>query len=248
MTDDNDQQGPEQSQGPYRITGLVATSWRFYAARFAPLFVVFLVANLLASAPLLLDLDASSSTDRLVASGLGLVVASILSIAFALVAVICERYLQDDFVGPVAAWRQMAPNLRSVLGSALLASLILFTVGTALPPIALMLRPLFYGPPMLMQIVVVEGLAVGLAWARAKQLMKGHWGRVLSYLMTISLGLYLLSSSLVFAVAGSVLQNSDRTIELLLDGLVVLVLAVTYPYVAVAAYVAYADVAALEEQ
>lgn len=247
MTGENDLSGPASSQGPYRLTGLVATSWRFYGARFAPLFVIFLVANALASSPLLLELDAASTTDRLVASGLGLAVAVILSIAFALTAAICERYLHEEYIGPVAAWRAIAPNLKAVLGAALLAALILFTVGTALPPLALMLRPLFYGPPMLMQIIVVEGLALGVAWVRTKQLMKGHWGRILTYLMTISLGLYLLSSSLVFAVAGTVLENADPTIELLLDGLVVLVLAVTYPYVAVASYVAYADLAALED-
>lgn len=247
MTDNAEGPGPDPSQGPYRLTGLVATAWRFYSARFAPLFIIFLIANLLASAPLLLELDVASTTDRLLASVLGLLAAVILSIAFGLTALICEAYLRDEYIGAGEAWRRLLPNIQPVLGAAFLAALILFTIGTALPPIALMLRPLFYGPPILMQIVVIEGLVVGAAWARSKDLMKGHWGRVFTYLMTVALGLYLFASSLVFAVAGAVLENSNDTIELLLDGFVAVVLAVGYPFMAVAVYVAYADVAALEE-
>lgn len=248
MTSDAEGSGPNGPSGPYRLTGLVATSWRFYSARFAALFATFLIANVLASAPLLIEFDAGSTTDRLVASLLGLLVAVLLSVAFAVGAAICEAYLKDEYIGPLTAWRTIQPNIAAVLGAALLAALILFTIGTALPPVALMLRPIFYGPPIIISIVVVEGLSVGAAWARAKQLMKGHWGRVFTYLMTIALGLYLLASSFVFAVAGSMAEGADRTLELLLDGLVVLVLAITYPFVAVAGYLAYADLAALEEE
>ena len=104
--------GPREDapgDGPYRLGGLVAVSWRFYAARFAPMFIIFLITNgVIAAMPFLIFVDLSDTASRIIGSLLGTLLAVFLSLGFGLSAAILERYLRDEYAGPRTAWREQA--------------------------------------------------------------------------------------------------------------------------------------------
>lgn len=211
------------------------------------MFIVFLITNgVIASLPFLIFVDLSDTASRVIGSLLGTLLAVLLSIGFGLSAAILERYLRDEYAGPRTAWKDVWQNPQGVLACSLLSAALLLSVATLFPPMALLARPLFFGPPILMQIAVIERLPLSAAWVRSKELMRGHWGRVIAYLMTISLGVFVLDSMIFSAIAAMMGSYPDATVDAVIGTVGVLVLSITYPFIATAMYVAYADVAALE--
>jgi hypothetical protein len=156
---------------------------------------------------------------------------------------IMEAYLRDETIGVLEGWRRLRQNLVVAVTAGMASSLLAIFIGQLFPP----LLALVYGPPMLMQVIAVEGASsLRQAWGRTQQLMTGHWLRVISHLLTVVLGAFLifnLAATLVISLAGDVSNDAEAAI---LTALIAAVAIFTYPFIATVQYVAFADVAAFE--
>ncbi len=156
---------------------------------------------------------------------------------------ILEKYLVDEYIGVGRAMREMGPTMKGAFACALISVILAQGVGSFFPP----LQFLFIGPPMLIQIAVIERKQrLGDIWSRAKGLMLGHWARVLSYLMTLSLGMYLLITVIGVSVSEAAGGFATTTEKLLFQIFILVLAVIIFPFIATTQYVAYADVAALE--
>ena len=54
-------------------------------------------------------------------------------------------------------------------------------------PLGLLVVHLFVGPPILIQVVTLEQRALGDAWAGTRDLLAGHWGRIVMYLLNVAI-------------------------------------------------------------
>jgi hypothetical protein len=234
-------------EGPYRFLGLVATSWRFYSARFRPLVLLFALLGLLILVfPLVGLLDMPEQVDIAVSLFTAYAMPAIIaSYGVAVAAAILDRYLADQEIGVGEARRQLRPDLKNLLSAALLSGMIGLLSVTILGPLGFILLPLFFGPPMLMQVVALERLPVAEAWARTRALMRGHWARVLTYLLTITMGTGLLGASAVGLTLNVLDGSGDVSRAIGYSIVTVLFVALTYPFIATAQFIAYADIAAL---
>jgi hypothetical protein len=239
-----DPSSPEPEQGPYRLGPLIATSWRFYTARFSGLFGLFVLVNLpFASLAIVRISDIPERTLILINTVIFIIQTIWVSLAVGVAANMLEGYLRDEIVGPREGWRRLRKNMLPALAAGMASSLLAIFTGQIFPP----LLALVYGPPMLMQVIAVEGArSLTDAWAKTKALMVGHWMRVLSYLMTAVLGAFVifnLAASAVIAISGDVSEDAEQA---LLTALIAGIAAFTYPFIATVQYVAYADIAAMD--
>jgi hypothetical protein len=102
----------------------------------------------------------------------------------------------DAIAGQPVTARRSLSALRGVLKDAIAASLlaliiflILFGLLQGFPGL---FNYLFYGPPLVMQLIVLERVRLQQAIPRARQLGKGFWLRTFTYLFCVALGLVLL--------------------------------------------------------
>ncbi len=235
---------PEQEQGPYRLGPLLATSWRFYSARFSGLFGLFVLVNLPFAALALVRIsDIPERTLILINTVIFIVQTIWVSLAVGVAANMLEGYLRDEIVGPFEGWKRLRQNMLPALAAGMISSFLAIFTGQLFPP----LLALVYGPPMLMQVIAVEGArSLTDAWRKTKTLMVGHWMRVISYLMTAVLGAFVifnLAASLVISITGDVSEDAEQA---MLTALIAGIAAFTYPFIATVQYVAYADIAALD--
>lgn len=236
--------GPEQEQGPYRLIPLLATSWRFYSARFSGLFGLFVLVNLPFAALALVRIsDIPERTLILINTVIFIIQTIWVSLAVGVAANILEGYLRDEIVGPLEGWKRLRQNMLPALAAGMASSFLAIFTGQLFPP----LLALVYGPPMLMQVIAVEGSrSLTDAWRKTKAFMVGHWMRVISYLMTAVLGAFVifnLAASLVISITGDVSEDAEQA---MLTALIAGIAAFTYPFIATVQYVAYADIAALD--
>jgi hypothetical protein len=236
--------GPEQAQGPYRLGPLLATSWRFYSARFSGLFGLFVLVNLPFAALALIRIsDIPERTLILINTVIFIIQTIWVSLAIGVAANMLEGYLRDEIVGPLEGWKRLRQNMLPALAAGMVSSFLAIFTGQLFPP----LLALVYGPPMLMQVIAVEGSrSLTDAWRKTKTFMVGHWMRVISYLMTAVLGAFVvfnLAASLVISITGDVSEDAEQA---MLTALIAGIAAFTYPFIATVQYVAYADIAALD--
>lgn len=139
--------------------------------------------------------------------------------------------------------RALRPLVREVLAAGLFAGMISLAFIVFLRGIGLLLLPLAYGPPILIQVIAVEGAPLRLAWPRTRTLLRRKWGRVLVTLVGI-----VLLVSLLAAVALAAAFEATRTLggggqTLVLSALQAALVGITLPYVAAVQFVIYAHLA-----
>ena len=245
---------------PVRIDGYFAWTWRLFRACFLRLVTVFLGGVLAAS---LLDYGAV----RFVVDVLdvrptlevqALAYASevmLLTIAGPLLAAIAApvylAQLGGRRAGADTGWRRVRPMFGHVVVAALylampLLLLVLFFGGFT----RVLLLPALLGPPVLAHAIVWEHLEFRDAATRAKNLLSGHWGRVVSALLVLTIGAALVQIVALTGLAAAIP-------ELRAVGFVgspwatILVGAATAPvwlFTSAAGTVAYADLRARAEE
>jgi hypothetical protein len=145
-------------------------------------------------------------------------------------------------IGIRSAWSFVVrERLRECLASALLAAMIALFISVFLGLLGLLIIFLFFGPPVLMQVVALEDERFQTAWPRTKELLKGHWGRVIMYLFTIGLAIALIQSGAV-AFAAAMTEDLGRWTRAAIVSLAqVVLLGLTMPYLAAAGFALYKD-------
>ncbi|HEU4481024.1 MAG TPA: hypothetical protein VFS18_03990, partial [Actinomycetota bacterium] len=134
----------------------------------------------------------------------------------------------DGFVGSLRGrWRE-------VVTAALFAAMFSFPLTLFVGFLGLLV---LIGPPVVMQIVVIEGKPFRVAWPEAKMLASGNLGRILLHLLTVSLGIVLVRSALL-GIVGATADGDAGLAAVYVIGQTV-VTALTLPLLAACTYVCY---------
>ncbi|MGI8774380.1 MAG: hypothetical protein ACR2KQ_05090 [Actinomycetota bacterium] len=235
---------------PLNFTALVASAGRLYsrnARRLMPLFAgiglfisilpVFFFFDLPEGAIIPIYLFVQVAVPAVLA-GLGIAVAS----------AVMEAELNGRPATVRAGISWIRGHFREILAAALLGGMLAIFVAVFLGILSFMLIYLFFGPPIVIQVVALERARLQAAWPRTKELMKGHWLRVFMYLFTIGLGIALMQS-LALALTNGAIQELARPGRAVLVNLAnLMVIAVAMPYLAAASFALYKDLVWRREQ
>ena len=246
MNDGQEAASPDRSvliQPPLRFTGIVASAGRVYGACLRQLVGTFAVlATVIFFVPALVFFDVGENLAIGIYILAGVVLPSaMLSVGFAVAATILSRYLEGDDHTVRASIRALKPLTKDVLFAALISGMLSLTIVVFLGPFGSLLIALFYGPPILIQVIAVRKLGIQPAWARTRELMEGHWGRILMALLTIALALGVLATTLL-TLGGEMTADAPRAAQLVIFVVLELVIfGFGYSYLSAAGYVAYYD-------
>ena len=116
---------------------------------------------------------------RVISSGLGV----------ALGAAIIADGLAGEPVSARAAIRTSRPYLKEILAAAMFGALLALIFVFLSQGLALLLMPLFYGPPLIAQVIVLEAKPFQLATRRVRELGRGQFARTFGYLTAVALGI-----------------------------------------------------------
>jgi len=138
---------------------------------------------------------------------------------------------------------RLKPSLAAALLSALLATILLFVpyIGLLL---SFLLMPLILGPPIIGQVVAVEGLSIRDAKERARALTEGIRGRVLLYLLNVGLGLGIATVLLVGGAMTLVTSANDLTRVLINSIYQAAILGAIVGFLAAVEYVVFVELVA----
>ncbi len=167
------------------------------------------------------------------------------SVAAAVASVLLLHRVARLSVGIAAAVRMTLRHGVHVVAAGLLVSIVALAAILLLGPLAsLVVIPLLVGPPVLVQVIVWEGLPFQEALRRTRILVRDHWSRVFLYLFTIALAVGV-AQMVVTGVLGSLLVEfvrSRTTASVLVVSVAnSVVAALALAYMAAASVVAYLD-------
>lgn len=226
-----------------------------YAANLRMLFGLFaLIALVMTAVPALLVFDIAEGMALPLYLLLAVVLPAVLaSIGFGLTAIVLwnrsRTGLDADFHPTTvrAAFASLGPIRKELLACALLAGMIDLALAVFLGLLGLLLLGLFFGPPILVQVVALEKLSLQEAWPRARSLLKGRTARVLLYLLTIALGIGLLSAVTLNLLAQLTENMADAASYVVLSVLQILAVGLTVPLLACASFVCYRSLRAEDD-
>jgi len=236
-------------QPPLRFSGIIASSGRIYSAFLRRVFVPYALFGLFTMlAPVLLDLDIVENVVLPLSFLLVVVLPTFLfSLVVAYTAVLAEGLLTGKNISRSQATDRIRAVRKDVLVAALLAGMASLAFAVLLPLWRLVFT-LFLGPPLLIHVVVIEGLDFQAAATRTKELMKGHWARIIMALVAITLGMGLIEITALGLTIG-LLDGAGSTVAIIvLLGVRMLLVGFLYPFAAAAGYVCYYDVKAAYEE
>lgn len=163
---------------------VVARSWRWYRSNSGPLIRLFAfvgVMNLIAQAPLF----AFDDPPFALGFTLGVLFPAVTyGYAYAVASYLLQKDAEDDPLMASTAARETRPTSRHIVNTAVIGSAL-----TALNPLGPVLPAVFYGPPILIQIIAIENRDLKAGWSRMKDVLAGNWGRVVLFLVSMSLAL-----------------------------------------------------------
>ena len=237
-------------QPPLGFSGIVASAARVYRACLRQVFLPFVLSGLFVLLTLVLfALDIAENLSLPLAYVLVIVLPGLLfSLVVALTTLVFDGYIRGERVGVANAIRQLRSRRKDLFFSGFVAATMSLTFYALLPPMWFLFMVLFYGPPILIQVIALEDLGIQDAWARTKMLMKGQWGRVVMALVTIALAIGLIDST-IRGLAVELLGDVNRATALISVLLLQMLSAgFLYSYFAAACYVAYYDAEARFEE
>jgi hypothetical protein len=233
-------------------------SWGLYRNNLVPLLLLFLplaVAFLVALAPLLTlpdqQIGVAGSTPSALLLMLGFALVVIPMVVGGIGVAASTLLLTDTIVGrsitPTDAFRQVRPHLGPLIAAALASTLLSLVLRQLLPPLEFFLRPMLYGPAILVQVIALEGMDLRNGLSRAGELLRKHTLRIFMFLLAVSMGASLLDILLPgFATLGLTSVNNIAYF-IVASVIQVLVVVLTLPFVAATMLVAYFDLRARKE-
>ena len=253
-------EGAPSFPAPVRLDGYFAWTWRLFRACLPRLVMVFLGGILAAAlfdyAVIVFTVDVLDVRPTLEARALAYAFeVMLLTIAGTLLAAIAAPVFLAELGGRRAGadtgWRRVRPMFGHVLVSALylampLLLLVLFLGGFT----RVLLLPAVLGPPVLVHAIVWEHLEFRAAATRAKNLLNGHWGRVMSALLLLSIGAALVQIVVLTALAAAIpdLRDASFVGSPWATILVGVATAPVWLFTSAAGTVAYADLRARAEE
>ena len=177
---------------PVGFTSLISSSWwllrSLFGAMFRPMLAIVAVEWLaLLLALVVADADpagmAAAFADlvrlmvRVTTSGLGV----------ALGAAIIADGVAGEPASARRALRMCRPLLRELLAAALFGALLAMLFVFATQGLALLLMPLFFGPPLIVQVIALEAKPFQLATRRVREIGRGQLARIFGYLLAVAL-------------------------------------------------------------
>jgi hypothetical protein len=229
---------------------VVARAWRLYRQRFAPLAWLFaVVAAIITLIPNLLLFDiADGALLPLYLLVQVILPAVIASYAFGIAAHILARHLQHADLGPREAINRLGPSAKDMIAAALFAGMISLVLVLFLSGVGLLLFSVFFGPPVIIQLISVEELNLSNAWQRARVLLSGNWGRALLVITTVAIAINLLGAVLLGTISELLTGAPDLVRYLVLSGVQIVIVAVTLPYLATTGFVIYNELNSFEAE
>lgn len=183
---------------PVRLDGYFAWTWRLFRACFWRLITVFVAG---VAAALLLHfgvvifmlevLEVGDSVEALAISFASQVMLSTVvgTLLAAIAAPVFAEQLAGRRAGADTGWRRTRPKLGHVVVSSLYVAMPLLMLVLFVGQITqFVLLPAVLGPPILVHAIVWEHLDFRDAATRAKNMLAGHWGRVVSSLLVLAVG------------------------------------------------------------
>lgn len=253
--------GPSSSfPAPVRIDGYFAWTWRLFRASFLRLAPVFLGGAVLAGLLyvgvvvfMIAILDVGAGVEALaVAFAAQVLLATVFGTLLAAVAApVWVEQLTGTATGADEGWRRVRPRLGHVVVSGLYVAMPLLTLVLFLGQITqFVLLPAVLGPPVLVHAIVWERMDFRDAATRAKNLLSGHWGRVVSALLVLALGpaLVQIVSLPLFGQLLPDAQAADLAGSLWATLLIAVTSAPVWLFTAAAGTVAYLDLRARFEE
>ena len=229
------------------FTTVLAEAWRLYAANLRSLFGLFAIISLVITIiPTLIVFEIAEQIALPLYLLIGIVLPSALaSIGFGVTSIVLwnrSRTGLDAEFHPTTvrgALSSLGSQRKELVASALLSGMIGLALAVFLGFIGLLLQALFYGPPVLVQVVTLERMTVQQAWPRAGTLIKGATPRVLLYLLTIVLGVGLLSQLTLIVLAQLFAGIQETARFAALSALQILAVGLTLPLLACTSFVIY---------
>jgi hypothetical protein len=241
--------GSRDLPAPLGIGSLMGQSWRVYRATFLRLLAISFCAFFIATTlQIVVRTIASNSGSQPVAAGLGVLAPLVIYAALGSITVALTSIAVADHVGGVGATVRKTvgkarPVNKEILAAALLAALLCMMIVIALAGIPGLFMSLFFGPPLVAQVITLERSRLQAAVPRARELARSNWGRVLGALFTLALGIGLLQFYLVEAISG--VQTAPLALIVILGG--ILIQATTTSFFAVVVTLLYFDLRARKE-
>ena len=208
---------PEEDQAAFpRPAGFAETlriAFSHLTGRFATLAALFCGVHLfLTLLPFVFFFDVPDSTQL----SLFLFLQILMPVSFGSVAIavgtviVANDMVGRDDVGPGSVWRSFGAVRRETFMAAFLAAVIALLAALLLGFYGLFLLPLFYGPPLVAQVIAVERVSLRAALGRARSLARGNSLRVFVYLLNVSLGIGVVA----FMVVGTLIELTRNAPEL----------------------------------
>ena len=177
----------------YGFGGALADSWELFRRHLRVclgLFVLLHVAGALLSFLVLLAASSLGDVAAIPARLLAGVVIPVIAGSFA-VAALSRHVLEEipDRTGDVQRVKLLRPD---VIGMTLVAALAAVAAVVLLGGYGILVLPLFYGPPIAMQLTVTRDLSLAEALQTARVLLAGRWNTIL-YLFAVALVLGIVS-------------------------------------------------------
>lgn len=245
-----DETDPKEESPQYlSFTNVLAQTGRLYALRWKPLAVLFALASIAITLLSLVGLASPGRLELFLAFAAQIVLPVIIgSFAMALASVMyADR--SGEPVGVRDAWGRVRPRSRDILFSGLFASMLALWAVILLRQFGFVLMPLFFGPPIAIQVIALEGLDFRPARSRSRELLKGQTGRVVVYLVVVALAVGLLGTATLSATVAVLDPALDgATLAGVFSIVQVLVAALMLPFLAGAAYVCYRTLVATQPE
>jgi hypothetical protein len=242
--------GIDELPAPLTFGGLLMFSWQVFTSTFVSLFGVlfgmFLIFTLFVfSIEVASGSSVSGEFSVLLTVG-SLVFFGSFGVAFAAVAT------ADSIAGQPVSVGSMIRGARSMIKEIIASSLLAVMIGLMTIVLLLFLPTLFlllfFGPPLVMQMIVIERVRLQVAFPRARGLVRGSWLRTLGYLLCVALGLRVLQSlalDTLSRLSSQLVEPAEIIVSVV--GATTIVSVIT-GYFAVFAAVVYFDLRARKEE
>jgi hypothetical protein len=193
---------------PVGFSSLLTTSWWIFRGHFGTLFKLMLSVVALDWLVRLISLAIADSDSQSLAVTFVALLPLVLRVTLGgLAMAVASTFIADSLAGESAslrrALRSCRPLMKELVAAAMFGALLgmLFVFG--LQGIGLLLQTLFYGPPLIAQVIALEAKSFQAATPRVREMGRGQLGRLLGYLLAVTLGTGLILVLLPLIIASS---------------------------------------------
>ena len=237
---------------PVGFGSLISTSWWIVRSHFGALFRPLLVVVAMEwPAWLLASIVANVDPAGIAASFAVLIPLIVRVTSHGLGVALGAAIIADGIAGENAsarcAVRKGRPLFKETLAASMFGALLAMVFMVLSQGLTLLLLPLFFGPPLIAQVIVLEAKPFQLATRRVREIGRGQLARIFGYLMAVALfiGLVVFILPRVFATSVEPLGDIVQLASFVLFSIVLSAIALAF--YAAATTVAYFDIRARAE-